>query len=73
MIKTSQFMPYVVFVAAAPVEIMRNMHEQARQRYKTTKMKTVSELLYYVESSSVIFNSNCTYTYFHLGQPITIR
>ena len=35
-------MPYVVFLAAAPVEIMRNMHEQARQKYKTAKMKTVS-------------------------------
>lgn len=34
-------MPYVVFIAAPPVEIMRNMHEFARQRGKTDKIRTV--------------------------------
>ena len=41
-IKTSEFMPYVVFVAAPPVEILRNMHELALQRQKTNRVKTVS-------------------------------
>lgn len=35
-------MPFVVFIAAPPVEIMRNMHEFARQRGKTDKIRTVS-------------------------------
>ncbi|ELU18407.1 hypothetical protein CAPTEDRAFT_181775 [Capitella teleta] len=39
-VKTSEFMPYVVFIAAPPVEIMRNMHEFARQRGKTDKIRT---------------------------------
>ena len=40
-IKTPEFMPYVVFIAAPPIEIMRNMHEYALQRGKTDKIKTV--------------------------------
>ena len=44
-IKTSEFMPYVVFVAAPPVEILRNMHELALQRGKTNRVKTVSTAL----------------------------
>ena len=41
LIKTSEFMPYIVFIAAGPVEIMRNMHELARQRGRTERTKTV--------------------------------
>lgn len=41
-IKTSEFMPFVVFVAAPPVEILRNMHELALQRGRTNRVKTVS-------------------------------
>ena len=41
-IKTAEFMPYIVFIAAPPIEIMRNMHEYARQRGRTNKMKSVS-------------------------------
>ena len=41
-IKTSEFMPYVVFIAAPPVEIMRNMHENARLQGKIERIKTVS-------------------------------
>jgi hypothetical protein len=40
-IKTSEFMPYVVFIAAPPVEIMRNMHENARIQGKIEHVKTV--------------------------------
>ena len=41
-IKTSEFMPYVVFIAAPPVEIQRNMHEYARLKGKTEKFRGVS-------------------------------
>ncbi len=53
-IKTSDFMSYIVFIAAAPVEIMRNMHELARQRGKTDRMRTVStaHLCYFDPPSS---------------------
>ena len=36
-------MPYVVFIAAPPVDIMRNMHEFARMRGKVETFKSVSE------------------------------
>jgi len=45
-IKTSEFMPYVVFIAAPPVEIQRNMHEYARLKGKTDKIRGVS-LIYF--------------------------
>ena len=35
-------MPYVVFIAAPPVDIMRNMHEFARMRGKVETFKSVS-------------------------------
>jgi guanylate kinase len=38
-IKTSEFMPYIVFLAAPPVEIQRNMYEFARLKGKTDKLK----------------------------------
>ena len=41
-IRTAEFMPYIVFLASPPVEILRNMHELAWQRGKTDKTKTVS-------------------------------
>ena len=47
--KMSKFMPFIVFVAAPPVEILRNMHEFARQQGKTDKVRSVSfimDLLY---------------------------
>ena len=34
-------MPYVVFIAAPPVDIMRNMHEFARMRGKVETFKSV--------------------------------
>ncbi|CAD5115719.1 DgyrCDS4662 [Dimorphilus gyrociliatus] len=39
-IKSGEFLPFIVFIAAPPVQIMRNMHEFARQRGKTNKIKT---------------------------------
>jgi len=53
-IKTSAFMPFVVFIAAAPVEIMRNMHELARQRYKTGKIRTEKDFRNTYEESTGI-------------------
>jgi len=41
-IKTSEYMPFVVFIAAPPVEIQRNMHEYARLKGKTDKIRGVS-------------------------------
>jgi len=43
-IKTSEFMPFVVFIAAPAVEIQRNMHEYARLKGKTDKIRGVSRL-----------------------------
>ena len=41
-IKTSEFMPYVVFIAAPSIEMMRSQHELARQRGRSDKIRTVS-------------------------------
>jgi len=49
-IKTSEFMPFVVFIGAPPVEIMRNMHEYAKQRGKTDKYKTVRFIYQFIFS-----------------------
>lgn len=46
-IKTSEFMPYVVFIAAPPVEIQRNMHEYARLKGKTDKIRGVSVISHF--------------------------
>jgi hypothetical protein len=48
-IKTSEFMPYIVFIAAAPVEIQRNMYEYARLKGKMDKIRNVNTYLYYFE------------------------
>jgi len=40
-IKTSEYMPYIVFIAAPPVEIQRNMHEYARLKGKTDQIRGV--------------------------------
>lgn len=53
-IKTPEFMPYVVFIAAPPVEILRNMHEYARQRGKTDKIKTERDFRKTLEESAEI-------------------
>ena len=47
-VKTSEFMPFVVFIAAPPVDIMRNMHEYARMRGKVESVKSVRSLRSYV-------------------------
>lgn len=44
-VKTSEFMPYIVFIAAPPVEIQRNMYEFARLKGKMDKIRTVSGAL----------------------------
>ncbi|CAH1788609.1 unnamed protein product [Owenia fusiformis] len=42
-LKTGEFMPYIVFVAAPSVEVMSNMHELAKQQGVTTIDKTERE------------------------------
>lgn len=42
-IKTSEFMPYIVFIAAAPVEIQRNMYEYARLKGKMDKIRNEND------------------------------
>ena len=54
-VKTSEFMPYVVFIAAPPVDIMRNMHEFARMRGKVETFKSVSGNNNYVVAGLCLF------------------
>jgi guanylate kinase len=53
-IKTSEFMPYIVFIAAAPVEIQRNMYEYARLKGKTDKIKGENDFRATFDESSRI-------------------
>lgn len=53
-VKTPEFMPYVVFIGAPPVEIMRNMYEFARQRGKTDRMKNELDFRNTLEESARI-------------------
>lgn len=53
-IKTPEFMPYVVFIGAPPVEIMRNMYEFAKQRGKTERIKTELDFRNTLEESARI-------------------
>lgn len=57
-IKSAEFMPYVVFIAAAPTEIMRNMHEYARQRGRTDKFKTERDFQQTLKESQNIERQN---------------
>jgi len=60
--KTSEFMPYIVFIAAPPVEIQRNMHEYARLKGKTDKMRGVSQTVVYILVRDNISEHRIPYT-----------
>lgn len=47
-------MPYVVFIAAPPVEIMRNMYENARIQGKIEHVKTEREFRKTLDESASI-------------------
>jgi len=73
--KMSKFMPFIVFIAAPPVEILRNMHEFARQQGKTDQIRSEQDLRFTVDESAklekkyksffdlVIVNDNMNDTY----------
>jgi len=81
-IKTSEFMPYIVFVASPPVDILRNMHALAQQRGKTDRMRTEKDFRNTLEESGkierkykqffdlVIVNDNMDETYNKLRHAI---
>ncbi|XP_066263289.1 protein PALS2-like isoform X1 [Branchiostoma lanceolatum] len=51
-LKTPEFMPFVVFIAAPSVETLKEMHEQARAEGATTKTLTDNDLKRTVEESA---------------------
>lgn len=51
-LRTSEFMPYVVFIAAPELETLRAMHKAVVDAGITTKLLTVSSSL---QANSVIF------------------
>ncbi|XP_035660709.1 MAGUK p55 subfamily member 6-like isoform X5 [Branchiostoma floridae] len=51
-LKTPEFMPFVVFIAAPTVETLKEMHEQARAEGATTKTLTDNDLKRTVEESA---------------------
>jgi hypothetical protein len=53
-IKTSEFMPYVVFIAAPPVELQRNMYEYARLKGKMQKIRTVRVFVFYAKNTNIL-------------------
>lgn len=53
-IKTSEFMPYIVFIAAPPVEIQRNMYEYARLKGKSDKIRSENDFRNTYEESTRI-------------------
>ncbi|KAI0230188.1 MAGUK p55 subfamily member 6, partial [Lamellibrachia satsuma] len=81
-IKTSEFMPFVVFVSAPPGDMLRNMHEFAFQRGITDKIRTERDFIATKEESRqigrnykhyfdlTIVNDNMDTTYNKLRQAI---
>lgn len=51
MLRTSEFMPYVVFIAAPELDTLRAMHKAVVEAGITTKLLTVRS----VQASGVIF------------------
>lgn len=43
-LKTSEFMPYVVFIAAPPVDQLRHLHEYGKHHNYSSKNLTVSSI-----------------------------
>lgn len=44
LIRNSEFMPYVIFIAAPSAEVLRNMYEKAKLDQHATKQLTVRVL-----------------------------
>ena len=43
-LKTPEFMPYVVFIASPPIDTLREIHKRATSEGTITKKQTVSSL-----------------------------
>lgn len=53
MLRTSEFMPYVVFIAAPELETLRAMHKAVVDAGITTKLLTVRKIIILEEKKSV--------------------
>lgn len=63
-IMTPEFQPYVVFIAAPSVDVMRAMSQLAYQHYVVSVVKTVSCRLVILDKNMNTIKSTHTFLYF---------
>ncbi|XP_027055748.1 MAGUK p55 subfamily member 6-like [Pocillopora damicornis] len=60
-LKTPEFMPFVVFIASPPIENLREIHKRATSEGTITKKQTDEDLQRTAEESEKLFNSYSHY------------